>query len=834
MRLSLLYYKVPLLITILTLAVNISNYAQKEAGITKIEGYVVDDITGEPLPFVNIYFKNTTIGTTSDLDGKYNIKNRRDSDTLIFSMMGYHQAKVFVERGKKYKLVVRLKEDAQTLDEVVIVPKENPAIVILRKIIKNKHKNNPEKFKRFNCQTYTVLNATLTNVSKDKLKYIIPPPLIKSLPVTKDSLNRPVLPIFLSEKIADNYINKINDTTQTIVIGKRTKGVVGLDKFNIEGYENSLSAEMNFYNNYVNLFGHTFLSPLANNSPAFYKYYLEDSTSTNGRTYYRIKFVPRDAKDLTFSGYFIVVKDLWAITTINATLPKSANINYINKYKVNFEFDFINDTTLFFKSNSIEASFHYLKIKNEADNAMIELNKTTIYSDVLLGNKAHALSDINEGKQNGVSTSDSTLIKYRKKALVTNYAGISTIIDSANNIWWMKAAEKLTNMFITDYFNVGKIDIGPYLGTFQHNKIEGNRINLGLRTSEDFNPRYSIGVSVGYGFKDKECKYSLYGKYKFKTKNRTIIGGGYIKDLFLFGGFGHINLIKENMLTIGEDSFIAAAFKRYESERRSMLNRFNIYFEKEWRRGVMTKLSFDNDKIRQGVFVPFIHNGKTVENIYNNAITFRLRLSWNENISDKFLRRYYLTTFYPIINFTGTAGKYSVAGYQDDYLKFHLTAKQMVPVGFMQFNYVFEAGYIVGKVPFPMLEIIRGNDTYGYSKYRFNLLNNATAALDKYAGVMAEYHFNGLVMNKIPLIKRFNIRMVFSAKYFYGTLSNKHQEVLQYPWDMHVPGNHYLELGAGFENIFKLIRVEGIWRPLPEIYPDMPKYGIRVGINFIM
>ena len=108
-RLYLLYYKIPLL-TILILLVNISMYAQKEVGITKIEGYVVDDITDEPLPFVNIYFKNTTIGTTSDLDGNYKIKNHRGSDTLIFSMLGYHQTKVFVEKGKKYKLVVRLKK----------------------------------------------------------------------------------------------------------------------------------------------------------------------------------------------------------------------------------------------------------------------------------------------------------------------------------------------------------------------------------------------------------------------------------------------------------------------------------------------------------------------------------------------------------------------------------------------------------------------------------------------------------------------------------------------------------------------------------------------------
>ena len=823
-----------LIFTTLFLVTSVGMNAQEENGATKVEGYIIDDATGEPLPFVNIYFKNTSIGTTSNLDGKYKIKARNHSDTLVFSMMGYHQTKVYVNKGKKYRLIIRLKEDTQTLDEVVITPTENPAHIILRNIIKNKSKNNPEKFTQFNCQTYTILDATLTNATEQTLKLIIPKPLIRTLPVITDSLNRKILPFYLSEKLADNYIDQIKDTTQTIVKAKRVKGIAGLEGLDIEGYDNSLSAEMNFYNNYVDLFGHNFISPLAKNGLVLYKYYLEDSTFSDGRTYYKIKFVPRNNKDLAFTGHFIVVKGLWAITTIDATLPKSANINYINRFKIKFDFDFINDSTLFFKSNHLEASFHYFKIKDESKKAMIEVSKTTEYSNILLGKDAHMLADTSTTVQPQVPHEDSNFIAYRGKSANAVIKKTSTTIDSTNNLWWMKAAGKIADMFISGYFNVGKIDIGPYLGTFSVNKIEGKRVNLGLRTSENFNPYYSLGGSLGYGFKDKEWKYSVYGQYKFKTKYRTILGGGYIKDLFLFGGYSHIKLIKENMLVSGEDSFIASIFKRTSSERRSMLYRINFYIEKEWRRGFMTKLSYNYDEIRQGLFVPFEHNGKLVNYIYHNALDLRVRFSWKEKVTDRFLRRYYLTTFYPIINIVGTFGHYSVAGDQENYYKIHLTVKHLVPIGFMRLRYVFEAGYIIGEVPFPLLEFIRGNDTYGDSKYRFNLLDNATVAVDRYASIMAEHHFNGMVMNKIPLVNKLDIRFVISAKYFLGDLSDRHQNVLKYPWEMHVPGRHYLELGAGFENIFKLFRIEGIWRPLPKEYPIMPKYGIRLRFEFIM
>ena len=824
-----------LLIILLIFCGVIPAIAQTEKGLSIVEGYVLDDISSEPLPSVNIIFQNTTIGTTTDLNGKYKIKSRHHNDTLVFKMIGFKDVKVFVERSKKYRLIIRMKEDSQLLNEVVITPGENPSYPILRAIIANKHKNDPERFHRFSAQTYTSLAATLTNVTKDNLQLIIPGPLMKSLPITTDSSGRKILPFFMSEKISDNFVDKDTNISQTVEKNNKIKAIMGFDKIGIQGYENSLSAEMNFYKNYVELFGHTFISPLANNGITFYRYYLEDSTIVNQRKYYTIKFVPRREKDLAFDGHFTVIKDIWAISAIDATLTRKANINYLNTFEVAFEYDFIDDSTLFFKSNALNASFHYLKIKDQAKNAMIEIDKLTLYSNIHLGKSATPLKEVEKEKRIPKTKSlDSSFVHYRQQTGKTNFKTTSETIDSTNNIWWIKGAGKLTKMFMTGYYNLGKVDFGPYLGTFSTNSIEGTRLNLGLRTSENFNPFYSVGGSMGYGFMDKEWKYSLYGEYKFNTKNRTLLGGGLIKDLFLFGVFSHIGLIKENMRSTGEDSFIAAIFKRHYSDRRAMLYRYNIYLEKEWRRGFMTKINYEYDELRQGVFVPFIHNGETVNYIYNNSVSLRLRFSWKEHTSDIFLRRYYLSTFYPIINILGTVGNYSVAGYSKNYFKIHLTLKHRVPIGFMYLNYVFETGYIFGEVPFPLLNIIRGNDTYGDSRYRFNLLNNATAALDKYASIMMEYHFNGLLINKVPLVRSLNIRTIFSAKYFIGSLSDKHQNVLEYPWDMHVPGNHYLELGAGLENILQLIRIEFIWRPVPEVYPDMPKYGVRVRLDFTM
>jgi hypothetical protein len=72
------------------------------------------------------------------------------------------------------------------------------------------------------------------------------------------------------------------------------------------------------------------------------------------------------------------------------------------------------------------------------------------------------------------------------------------------------------------------------------------------------------------------------------------------------------------------------------------------------------------------------------------------------------------------------------------------------------------------------------------------------------------------------------LREVFSAKGMIGSLSNKHQDIVEFPTSISRMSNPYIELGAGVENIFRLFRVEGIWRVRPQSLQGAPSFGIRV------
>ncbi len=86
---------------------------------TTITGTVTDSADGSSLPGVNIYVEGTTIGTSSDMDGNYQIKVPSDSKSLIFSFVGYQQKEVTI--GDRTKIDVALRESVESLEEVVVV-----------------------------------------------------------------------------------------------------------------------------------------------------------------------------------------------------------------------------------------------------------------------------------------------------------------------------------------------------------------------------------------------------------------------------------------------------------------------------------------------------------------------------------------------------------------------------------------------------------------------------------------------------------------------------------------------------------------------------------------
>jgi TonB-dependent starch-binding outer membrane protein SusC len=84
-----------------------------------VEGTVTAKEDNQPLPGVNIVVEGTSVGTATDVDGKYSLPLNPDQNVLIFSFIGYQTQTI--EVGDQTVIDVQLESEVQNLEEVVVV-----------------------------------------------------------------------------------------------------------------------------------------------------------------------------------------------------------------------------------------------------------------------------------------------------------------------------------------------------------------------------------------------------------------------------------------------------------------------------------------------------------------------------------------------------------------------------------------------------------------------------------------------------------------------------------------------------------------------------------------
>ena len=141
-----------------------------QAALTRVTGVTMDHSSGEPLPFVQIMFDGSTIGTTSDLDGNFTISNERGLISLSFRSVGYKTKVVTVKPNKSQEIFVVMEPEVYALTDVVVKPdktreryrrKGNPAVELIKNVIANKDKNRVESQESYMMETYEKLSMAI-------------------------------------------------------------------------------------------------------------------------------------------------------------------------------------------------------------------------------------------------------------------------------------------------------------------------------------------------------------------------------------------------------------------------------------------------------------------------------------------------------------------------------------------------------------------------------------------------------------------------------------------------------------------------------------------------
>jgi hypothetical protein len=807
----------------LSLICSIKLYSQN----TVISGKVIDSETNEPIPYTNIGFQHSLIGTISEMDGSFYLTSAKATDTLLISSVGYELLRLPVIKGTTQVFNVKLVPKSIMLDAVIVTPGENPAFKILKNINEHKKQNDPSRLSSYQYKAYTKLRLDLNNVG-EKLKeqrILQDFGFVFEYMDSSEVFNKNYLPLLISETVSRIYYSKSPPVNREVIEAFK---VSGIENKTVSQFTGKMYQQLNIYDNFILFFDPGFISPIADFGRLYYKYYLEDSTYIDGKFCYKISFKPKRKQERTFHGFFWVTDTTYAIKKFQLRVSADVNLNLLKDMIATYEYSQVNDTTWFLTSEDLVIDF------NLAEKTYGFFGRKTAFYDSIwfdkpLPDSIKKITTDTYVLENKIDRDDNFWEANRKTSLTDEDSKIYSMVDSIKKVPLYKTLNTLTTMLTNYYIVVGPVELGPYYTTFSSNVIEGPRIRLGGRTSNDFSTKIMPGGHIAYGFDDKRFKYGLYVTYMFNTNPRRTTTVSYFHDIRQLGK-------SENAFL--DDNYMSTILRRNPNYKLTMVDQFNAFYEHEWVLGFSNTLKFTYQTIYPTSYVPFNYSELEGDTLFGAPLSSaEITLSTHFAYREKFLwgkfERKSLGSQYPTLDLDLTYGLRGIYESKYEYFKIRLKISDKLetnPLGYLRYR--FTIGKIYGTLPYALLKLHEGNETYAYDQLSFNMMNYYEFVSDEYANIFAEQHFQGFFLNRIPLIRNLNLREVISCNILYGGLSDKNKSVMEFPEGLTSLTKPYYEASVGIENIFKLFRIDAMWRFSYLDHERVSPFGIRATIRF--
>lgn len=756
---------------------------------TIIVGEIINEATGEAIPNVNIHFRGTKIGTTSDESGAYALRvDMQAKAQLVFSAVGFFTQRYDIEPGTMAGLQVTMREKTATLTEVVVAPNENPALELLRKVRAHSEENDRSKHTDISSTVVREQMLYVSHINKRHLRRALWRSLQSGMLEQEDSTF--ILPLYRetqSFRLSGTDMIPANDQqTQALILTET-------EYSSLLGNEGNL----NFYRHSVPLMGHAFLSPLAANGNLYYRYYLEDDTVIHFRT--------RNPFYATFNGQMVIDTVTYALRAIQAYVPAEVAVNYVNTLHVSQtllpdgsiadeHISALLDVSV--KSEQAGTVFPTLLLTTNLRN-----NETAVYRD-------HEITGSQDHEFASLTPTDSAF-------------------SNLDSIPLIRAAKWFATIATTGYIPTGTfLDIGHIEEILQVNQHEGVHVGLPFRTNEKLSEIVSLEASVGYGVKDRLPKGMGRISVNIPAERRHIMQVEY-NDRYVWSEVDDFDrLLRENSMGWGNFDFTAYAFEALHRDSLCVntalrQRQAQLHWFADWSPNVET-----HAYIRAG-WQPGALGSQTFDISYQ-SMSLIARLSWGERKYDGyFMRRYAYSSKYPVLCLGLEAGHWSANSRQltaDSHLYTHirllLTQHAQLGIG-GTLTYALQAGALFGRVPNTLLWQADANQGYAYDPYRFTFLHGGQMMADKYVTLQTEWNGHGILFNMIPGIRWLHLRELVEAKLAYGYLS---ANSVSGP-----SSNFYAEIGVGIGNILRVADLYSVWSLSPDIRWAM-RFRIHLGL----
>lgn len=812
----------------------------------KIAGVIIDKSHKGGIALASIKVVGSSEGTSCDSNGRFNLVTTKKLPLqLSISAVGYgdHIVDYTVEKAE---LRIELESSDQIIDAVEISHKvkyknRNPAVDLIQQVIKHKRLNRLENQSRLSFKQY------------DKLQFgmVDPPKPVKGLGSigfvfeNVDTITSPgnkLLTIFMQEQLSDVFSK--NDPK---AFKKRVNSIKQTDfddryvnNHNIQSYLTYLFQDVEIYDENVFLINKLFLSPIADNAPVFYKYYIVDTVRTAEGNFIELKFEPRNKTDLLLSGKLqITMDDRFAVRLAELRANKESNLNWVNDIKIELIYRPNADNFMFLDRSTVDIMFGSSRrdaVYGKKTSLNYDYDFSPTYSnDVFSGAPTEILPD---AKQN-----EAVLDANRPIALSPVEGRVYTNIDSLNENRTFKTLLAIGYLLGQGFYPVGPVEFGPLEYLYSQNNIEGNRIRIGGRTTNKFSEKVFLEGYLAYGMRDQQIKYffrptvSLNGEsvakfpahYLQATVQHDIFDPG--RNLGFRKGDSFFQSIRRNRPTKWMDTYAyqlahLIEFGNHVSLKSSVINHH--------RRAIGDLQFITSDDV-----------ARDMPNVNSSELEFILRWAPNEKFYYRNLERFTVVEKYPVFNVQYNRGLngFLEGNYAFDALRASVSKRFFLnQLGFA--DVTVAGGKIWGTLPYPLLEIpdvFREEDRHIID---FTMMQSMEFVADEYVRFSLEHQLEGFIFNKIPLIKKLNLREIWGAKMFYGRLADQNNPYLSpdvIRFDTNNDGlpmtyvmnasSPYWEGKVGIDNILRILRVEYVRRLNYLDQPNVQRDSYRVSLH---
>ncbi len=805
-----------------------------------VQGKVTDAGSGDPIPFANIIFKGTTVGATTDFDGNFVLRAAVKADSIMATSIGYKPRTKPVKLGKQI-VNFQLEEDLTRLKEVVVVAGENPAFEILRNVVRNKNHNDKRNLSAYEYDVYTKTEVDINQIS-DKLRKR---KTMRKIAQVLDSIDRvvgedgkPILPLSITESTSKFYYRASPVLKTEQILNTKLSGVGFTDGSTVNQFVGSSFQEYNFYKNWLNILSKNFVSPIADGWRLYYEYDLTDSLYLGKDFCYRLDFFPKSPAELAFSGTMWIRKEDYALKQIDASVGKRANINFIDKIQIQQEL-------------APTASGPWLPVKNRVLVNVSELSKNSagLLAKFYSSNKNPVIDQPHEltfydktiqvKEDAGLLQTDKYWDSLRHEPLSATEKNVYKMIDTLKNIPVVKTYTEVFKVVVEGYYDLGKIEVGPYLGTIASNTVEGLRVQGGFRTNINFSKKVMFSGMLAYGFQDTKPKFSFSTKQILSRRHWTTLDFRVRKDIIRLG-------INEEAISANPVFLTAARWGRFL--RAYYYDEAFLSAKREFVRGLSGRAAF-----RYWTFDPTYAFGfqqnpadpssPVLEQFKSAEVFLEARYARDETFIQNGNDRVSLgLNKWPALTLRYTHGIKGIQGSDFNYDKVMIDIRQRLNMGPLGAGYLTVTGeYVYNQLPYPLLSVHLGNQAPTYSPYTFNLMNFGEFVSDESVSMHYRQYLEGLIINRIPLMNRLKWRLVGTANVIYGSLRRSNQVLISQFTPTGDPalktgffttGKPYVELGYGVENIFRFFRVDFVHRMSYLDDPKVRKFGVLVTAQF--